>query len=185
MKRRAAPLGPVISRSRRNLYSFGGKAGIKTDESHASGALQREVSCLPRRGLWTLESLLSFGLWSVHFPPSSLGPVGFRISRGLYRGGVLVSMTGPSYPRNGAPGPGEAFKPSLPDVCVYYYRTYEKAVSGGGERDGYQREVWYRESGPSRVNFPWGTCDSKGPEGPLQLRYKGGTKADSHRCAWE
>ena len=48
-----------------------------------------------------------FGLWSVYFPPSSLGPAGFRINRGLYRGGVLVSMTG--YPGNGAPGPGEAF----------------------------------------------------------------------------
>ena len=34
---------------------------------------------------------------------SLLGPVGFRINRGLYRGGAWASVTG--YPRNGAPGP--------------------------------------------------------------------------------
>ena len=61
-------------------------------------------------------SARDFGLWSVFVPPSSLGPVGFRINRGLYRGGALVAVTG--YPRNGAPGPGEAIKPlaGLPEI---------------------------------------------------------------------
>ena len=79
-------------------------------------------------------------------------------------------MTG--YPRDGAPGPGPGFNGGL-KLChqdggpgrepegmyVYYYRTYEKAVSGGG-RGGKRR-----------------TC-AKGPYQPRPVRSSLATVSD-------
>ena len=76
---------------------------------------------------------ICFGLWSFRFPPV-LVRTGRRLPvQALGERRVLVAVTG--YPRGGAPGPGRSF--------------VTRAT-----RD--QREIWYMESGPSRVNAPLG-----------------------------
>ena len=82
--------------------SFAGSQALR-------GSLKAPITgglCLPSVDFWTLECLRSSILVRPSRPTASY--------RGLYRGGALVSVTG--YPRNGAPGPGEAFKPGLPEI---------------------------------------------------------------------
>ena len=77
--------------------------------------------------------ILVFGLWRVCFPPV-LVRTGRRLPvQALGERGVLVAVTG--YPRGGAPGPGRSL--------------VTRATRN-------QREIWYMESGPSRVIAPLG-----------------------------
>ena len=79
----------------------------------------------------TRVTLLIFGLWSFRFP-LVLVRTGRRLPvQALCERRVLVALTG--YPRGGAPGPGRSF--------------VTRATRN-------QREIWYMESGPSRVNAP-------------------------------
>ena len=90
-----------------------------------------------------------FGLWSVRFP-LVLVRTGRRLPvQALCERRVLVTLTG--YPRGGAPGPGRNF--------------VTRATRN-------QREIWYMESGPSRVNAPL-----EGPVIPRSRRSLSKTKA--------
>ena len=90
----------------------------------------------PRPAALSLSQI--FGLWSVRFP-LVLVRTGRRLPvQALCERRVLVALTG--YPRGGAPGPGRSFvtratRNQREIWYVYYCRTYEKAVSGGGERE--------------------------------------------------
>ena len=70
---------------------------------------------------------------------------------------VLVALTG--YPRGGAPGPGRNF--------------VTRATRN-------QREIWYMESGPSRVNAPL-----EGPVIPRSRRSLSRTKASGEESGVE
>jgi hypothetical protein len=97
----------------------------------------------------SMSSYLTFGLWSVRFPPV-LVRTGRRLPvQALGERRVLVAVTG--YPRGGAPGPG---------------RSFVTRVTRN------QREIWYMESGPSRVNAPL-----EGPVIPRSRRNLSKTKA--------
>jgi hypothetical protein len=97
-----APLGgPVIPRSRRNLFSFGDNdnAISKADKWPAGGALHTlEKSIFI---FWSLDNLYFFGLWRVCFPPCLVRPDRRLPVQGLSEGSLGVT----GYPRDGAPGP--------------------------------------------------------------------------------
>ena len=94
-------------------------------------------------------TLQFFGLWSFRFP-LVLVRTGRRLPvQALCERRVLVAVTG--YPRGGAPGPGRSF--------------VTRATRN-------QREIWYMESGPSRVNAPL-----EGPVIPRSRRSLSKTKA--------
>ena len=100
-----------------------------------------------------MRGSLGFGLWSVRFP-LVLVRTGRRLPvQALCERRVLVALTG--YPRGGAPGPGRSF------------------VTRSTRN---QREIWYMESGPSRVNAPL-----KGPVIPRSRRSLSKTKASEIR----
>ena len=99
----------------------------------------------------TAPILGSFGLWRICFPPV-LVRTGRRLpvqALGASERRVLVTLTGS--PRGGAPGPGRNF--------------VTRATRN-------QREIWYMESGPSRVNAPL-----EGPVIPRSRRNLSKTKA--------
>ena len=82
---------------------------------------------------FALQAIMIIGLWSVRFPPV-LVRTGRRLPvQALGERRVLVTVTG--YPRGGAPGPGRSL--------------VTRATRN-------QREIWYMESGPSRVIAPLG-----------------------------
>ena len=76
-------------------------------------------------------TLEDFGLWSVCFPPALVRTARRLPVDALGERRVLVAVTG--YPRGGAPGPVRSF--------------VTRATRN-------QREIWYMESSPSRVNAP-------------------------------
>ena len=113
----------------------------------------RRTVCLD--SFWHIACVL-FGLWSVRFP-LVLVRTGRRLPvQALGERRVLVSVTG--YPRGGAPGPGRNF--------------VTRATRN-------QREIWYMESGPSRVNAPL-----EGPVIPRSRRdlFKDQSFADSYNA---
>ena len=133
----------VVSISTRGPGSPRGADPVHTRQARGRASRGRERPCLSHTcdspfcphgpcSTWLVYAhFLVFGLWRICFPPV-LVRTGRRLPvQALGERGVLVSVTG--YPRGGAPGPGRGF--------------VTRATRN-------QREIWYMESGPNRVNAP-------------------------------